>query len=168
MYPSVVVVCYRSEWRHLVGLELPMLSDRGLVTRPSHVTFGARLEHMGVVRTKSGLTSTTRTTRDQLIIFIDIITKIHFLEGRRMPFRPVSSNQSRHVLRAHRRFTALVYATFRSPTTPHRSRVTRHLPGDIGHGNGWILLSDSDQSEESNGWILLSDSDQSERSSHAR
>ena len=31
---------------------------------------------------------------------------------------------------------------------------------DIGHGNGWILLSDSDQSEESNGWILLSDSDQ--------
>ena len=86
----------------------------------------------------------------------------------RMPFRPVSSNQSRHVLRAHRRFTALVYATFRSPTTPHRSRVTRHLPADIGHGNGWILLSDSDQSEESNGWILLSDSDQSERSSHAR
>ena len=119
---------------------------------------------MGVVRTKSGLTSTTRTTRDQLIIFIDIITKIHFLEGRRMPFRPVSSNQSRHVLRAHRRFTALVYATFRSPTTPHRSRVTRHLPADMGHGNGWILLSDSDQSEESNGWILLSDSDQSEES----
>ena len=61
----------------------------------------------------------------------------------RMPFRPVSSNHSRHVLRAHRRFTALVYATFRSPTTPHRSRVTRHLPADIGHGNGWILLSDS-------------------------
>ena len=30
---------------------------------------------MGVVRTKSGLASTTRTTRDQLIIFIDIITK---------------------------------------------------------------------------------------------
>ena len=81
-----------------------------------------------------------------------------------MPFRPVSSNQSRHVLRAHRRFTALFYATFRSPTTPHRSRVTRHLPADIGHGNGWILLSDSDQSEESNGWILLSDSDQSEES----
>ena len=25
----------------------------------------------------------------------------------------------------------------------HRSRVTRHLPADIGHGNGWILLSDS-------------------------
>ena len=47
----------------------------------------------------------------------------------------------------------------------HRSRVTRHLPADIGHGNGWILLSDSDQSEESNGWILLSDSDQSEQSS---
>ena len=45
VYPSVVVVvCYRSEWRHLVGLELPMLSDRGLATRPSHVTFGARLE----------------------------------------------------------------------------------------------------------------------------
>ena len=38
---------------------------------------------MGVVRTKSGLASTTRTTRDQLIIFIDIITKNHFLEGRR-------------------------------------------------------------------------------------
>ena len=39
---------------------------------------------MGVVRTKSGLASTTRTTRDQLIIFIDIITKKnHFLEGRR-------------------------------------------------------------------------------------
>ena len=38
---------------------------------------------MGVVRTKSGLASTTRTTRDQLIIFIDIIAKIHFLEGRR-------------------------------------------------------------------------------------
>ena len=95
----------------------------------------------------------------------------------RMPFRPVSSNQSRHVLRAHRRFTALVYATFRSPTTPHRSRVTRHLPADTrdrawnfpyNESNGWILLSDSDQSEESNGWILLSDSDQSERSSHAR
>ena len=95
----------------------------------------------------------------------------------RMPFRPVSSNQSRHVLRAHRRFTALVYATFRSPTTPHRSRVTRHLPADTrdrawnfpyNESNGWILLSDSDQSEESNGWILLSDSDQSELSSHAR
>ena len=39
--------------------------------------------HMGVVRTKSGLASPTRTTRDQLIIFIDIITQIHFLEGRR-------------------------------------------------------------------------------------
>ena len=25
----------------------------------------------------------------------------------------------------------------------HRSRVTRHLPADIGHGNGWILPSDS-------------------------
>ena len=45
--------------------------------------------------------------------------------------------------RGAQRFTALVYATFRSPTTPHRSRVTRHLPADIGHGNGWILLSDS-------------------------
>ena len=36
---------------------------------------------MGVVRTKSGLTSTTRTTRDQLIIFIDIITKNSFSRG---------------------------------------------------------------------------------------
>ena len=39
-----------------------------------------------------------------------------------------------------------------SPTTPHRSRVTRHLPAD----NGWILLSDSDQSEESRGLVGLS------------
>ena len=36
---------------------------------------------MGVVRTKSGLASSTRTTRDQLIIFIDIITKNHFSRG---------------------------------------------------------------------------------------
>ena len=36
---------------------------------------------MGVVRTKSGLASTTRTTRDQLIIFIDIITKNHYSRG---------------------------------------------------------------------------------------
>ena len=36
---------------------------------------------MGVVRTKSGLASTTRTTRDQLIIFIDIITKKSFSRG---------------------------------------------------------------------------------------
>ena len=36
---------------------------------------------MGVVLTKSGLASTTRTTRDQLIIFIDIITKKSFSRG---------------------------------------------------------------------------------------
>ena len=60
---------------------------------------------MGVVRTKSGLTSTNRTTHDQLIIFIDIITKIHFLEGRRrsrcMPGSASASASSHTNLEPH-------------------------------------------------------------------
>ena len=55
------------------------------------------------------------------------------------------------VLSLKNKYTILLYYTYRQTH-------------EIGHGNGWILLSDSDQSEESNGWILLSDSDQSEES----
>ena len=72
--------------------------------------------------------------------------------------------------RRPQRFTALVYATFRSlqphhPAWRHRSRVTPHLPADTrdrawnfpyNESNGWILLSDSDQSEESRGLVGLS------------
>ena len=60
----------------------------------------------------------------------------------RMPFRPVSSNQSRHVLRAHRHFTALVYATFRS-LQPPPPRMTSSFASDApptGRHRAWQWL----------------------------
>ena len=77
---------------------------------------------MGVVRTKSGLASTTRTTRDQLIIFIDIITKNHFLEGRRRDWSESDSS----IQPLYGKFHAL------SPVSAGRWGVTRERCGEIG------------------------------------